>query len=138
MNCKACSSEPTDKEWMVLKRFIHRTKSGGRPRTTNIREVLSTIFTCHVVIESSDCCRMTFQPSRPSIITSAAVWEQIYTTLHERTRVQAIRESQPSASIIDSLSAKTTERGGVLGVEGGKKISDHRRHTLSGFGPTDV
>lgn len=39
-------------------------------------------------------------------------WERINTALRERVRTQAGRAAQPSGSILDSQSTKTTEKGG--------------------------
>ena len=44
MNCKAYATDLTDAEWAVLAPFIPPAQPGGRPRTTDMREVLNAIF----------------------------------------------------------------------------------------------
>jgi len=44
MNRKRYSSDLTDAQWSILEPLIPPAKSGGHPRTVNMREVVNAIF----------------------------------------------------------------------------------------------
>jgi len=57
-------------------------------------------------------------------------WEAMNRTLGEHGRVEAGRQPQPSAAVIDSQSVKTPEVGGERGMDGGKLVKGRKRHIV--------
>jgi putative transposase len=47
-------------------------------------------------------------------LNKQGVWPTILDQLRQKARVQAGREAEPSIVVLDSQSAKTTEKGGVV------------------------
>ncbi len=81
----------SDAEWEVIRSLLPEAKAGGRPRTTPLRHILNAVN----YVSRSGCS-----------------WRMLPKDfLREQVREREGREASPSAAIIDSQSAKTTEKG---------------------------
>ena len=137
------TSDPTDAEWAVLAPFAPPAEAPGRPRTTDLREVIGAIL----YVLRSGCPWRTMPkhfPPRSTVQRYFYAWrrdgfrERIDRTLLAVARVAGGREAGPSAGICDSQSVKTTESGGPRGFDAGKKVKGRKRHILTDTGGLPV
>jgi putative transposase len=129
MDRKPYPSDLKDDEWTILELLIPRAKTGGRPRSVDMREVLNAIF---YVLKSG--CQWNMLPhDLPPKGTvyhyyntwrKDGTWQRIHQALREELRQKLDREPTPSAAIVDSQSVKTTEKGGVVALTGAKRSKD--------------
>lgn len=113
----AYPSDLTDAEWAVLEPLVPPPKPGGRPPKHDRREIVDAIL----YVLRTGCQWRHLPHDLPPWGTvwwwfrrwrRDGTWETINATLRERVRVRRGRASTPSAAILDSQSAKTTEKGG--------------------------
>jgi len=125
----------TDAEWRVIAPHLPKPCAMGRPREWPMREIINGIF---YVMRAGCPWRLLPKDLPPwgTIYRWFAAWrddgrfERINHALVMADRERVGRDASPTAAIIDSQSAKTTEAGGPRGYDAGKKINGRKRHAL--------
>lgn len=132
---QAYPSDRRDAEWVIREPLAPAALPGGRPPRHARREIVNAVL---YVLRTGRQWR-----ARPHDVPpwgtvwprfrrwrDEGAWERINTALRVQARVRVGREPTPRAAILDSQSAKTTEKGGPRGDDGGKQVTGRKRRLL--------
>ncbi|MDA9504644.1 transposase, partial [Bradyrhizobium sp. CCBAU 11386] len=130
------TSDLTDAEWALIARKMPPRRRLGRPREVNLREIVQAIF----YILSSGCQWRALPKEFPPYSTvqgyfyawrDTGRWQEIVEALVRKARRKLGRKPRPTAAVIDSQTASTTEAGGPRGFDAGKRLHGRKRHIVT-------
>lgn len=130
------ASDMTDAEWALIARRLPPRRRLGRPRTTDLRRVVEAIL----YVLATGCQWRALPSDFPPRSTvqgyfyawrDTGWWRRTVTALVRRARRAMGRKPTPTAAVIDSQSAPTTESGGPRGFDAGKRVHGRKRHIVT-------
>lgn len=130
------ASDMTDAEWRLIARRLPPRRRLGRPREVDLRKVIEAIL----FILSTGCQWRALPREFPPYSTvqgyfyawrDTGLWQRMVRALVRRARRKLGRKPRPTAAVIDSQSAATTQAGGPRGFDAGKRVYGRKRHIVT-------
>jgi putative transposase len=135
VNKQLYPTDLTDSQWEIIQELIPKAKSGGRPRSLEMRQVINAIL--YVTVGGIQWRMLPKEyPKWQSVYSyfrswrMQGIWRRIHDTLPARVRQRAGRHKHATAGCLDSQSVKSTSVAGVRGYDAGKRINGRKRHVL--------
>jgi putative transposase len=132
---KPYPTDLTDEQWELLEPFVRASECGPQEQLHPRREVVNAIL--YITHTGAQWRYMPHDlPDWQLVYHYFDLWKKngtlkrIHDTLRKKARKKAGREAEPTASILDSQSVKTTEEAETKGYDAGKKVKGRKRHLL--------
>jgi putative transposase len=122
---KPYPTDLTDDQWKKIKPLLPAAKSdqktGGRPRTAPLREIMNAC----IYIARAGCAWRLLPHDLPDwrlvrhyfeAWQKDGTWERLHDALRAEVRVKAGKRPFPSAGILDSQSVPTTKKGAFVAL----------------------
>jgi putative transposase len=134
MRANKYPSDVTDEQWVLMRDLIP-VYPGGRPRKTNLRDVVDGIF---YVLRTG--CQWRYLPK--DFPPKSTVWryfdewrhngtlDTIHDTLRQKVRTQEKPYSPRTTASVDSQSVDTTSGGEQRGRDNAKNVDGRKRHIV--------
>lgn len=120
MSYQLYPSDLTDTQWQYIKDLIPAAKSGGRPRSLDMRLVVNAIL--YVVVGGLQWRMLPREyPKWQSVYhyfrrwRDSGDWQRMHAPLRAKVRQQAGRHNHPTAGCLDSQTVKCAARPGPRG-----------------------
>lgn len=121
----AYPSDLTDEQWEIIKHHFDAGNFGNRRKHDKkilVNAVLYLIKSgCHWRMLPKDFPNYSTVHTFYRRARISGIWEKVLRDLVEKSRIKSGRNPNPSYSIIDSQSVKTTGAADKRGIDGGKK-----------------
>ena len=132
---QAYPTDLSDARWQIIERHLVRRQGPGRPMKVALRQVINAIL----YLLRTGCQWRNLPPTFPRWYNGYyyfrkwakdETWRMVQREVRKMERKRIQRQPQPTASVIDSQSVKTTEAGGVRGYDKHKNVNGRKRHII--------
>jgi putative transposase len=132
---KPYPTDLTDEQWALVEPFVRASECGPQEQLHPRREVVNAIL--YITHTGAQWRYLPHDlPDWQLVYHYFDLWKKngtlksIHDTLRKKVRKKAGHQEEPTASMLDSQSVKTTEEAETKGYDAGKKVKGRKRHLL--------